>query len=257
VVGEEGAMRLSPIVLCFAIGCSSPTSNTEPAANVDPRLKSGKKEPEALPPGVEKAVEVLLGDRPYPDEKAVQQAVRTLNRFEQPEALREETLEDMKTGARSKAVTHRYRKLGLDVDYHDGKVTGASRVGTEQPQSKLIEYRVTRHDFVGNLAVYLAGENDGFVVYMPAPKRLSGDRLAVTVDEGLRVQHTPYRFNWNGPFFSGSPKPSDELSPKSGTGVLERKDGKLLFSVVGLEFDGKSYSTIGPVEVKLGVPSRP
>ncbi len=124
-----------------------------------------------------------------------------------------------------------------------------------QPQTK--EYRVTRHDYVGNLLVYLAGENDGFIVYMPVPPGLDRQRMTCTTNDGLRVSYTPYRFDWKGPFFTGSAKRSEPLELDSGTAVLEKQGDKWLFSLTELKFDGQAYPTLGPVEVTLGRPPRP
>lgn len=119
-------------------------------------------------------------------------------------------------------------------------------------------YEVVRHDYVGSLSVYLAGESDGFVVYMPVPNDELADDLTCSAKDGLRIWHTAYKFDWNGPYFTGTPKPDQiEIPAGSATGVLARRDGQLYFTMRDLEFEGKQYAEIGPVEVTLDRKPRP
>ena len=73
---------------------------------------------------------VLLADRPYEDESAVRKAAELMHSFEKSVPGIVETLVDNE-GKYSTAVTHTFPKAGIAIDYHDGTVTGASRIEKE------------------------------------------------------------------------------------------------------------------------------
>jgi hypothetical protein len=118
-------IKMKYILITFFLlaGCSqqSPVPN-----NVAPSRPASQAEP-TIPADVQTAITMLLGDRPYPDEAAVQKAAQLLHSFEESVPGVVETLVDQQ-GHYSTAVTHSFPKVGISISYHDGKVIGASRI---------------------------------------------------------------------------------------------------------------------------------
>ena len=80
----------------------------------------------ALPSDVTDAIALVLTR--HQESPEIKKALHTLHSFEESMVLVEVRLVHVKTGKHVTAVTHRFKKLGIDVSYHDGKFIGASRV---------------------------------------------------------------------------------------------------------------------------------
>ena len=105
----------------------SSCSKKKEAAHISDKPVKETHEVVVVPENIQKAVKILLSDQPYDNQGEVQKAAELLMTFETPERGITETLVDTK-GNYSTAISYTFPKLGIEICFHDQKVTGASRI---------------------------------------------------------------------------------------------------------------------------------